>query len=40
MLAGYLCPYAVNGFVHPRGKLPVLLFVESTEKAQGFDGIE
>ena len=40
MLAGYLSPYAINGLVHPLGELPVLLFIESTEKAQGFDGIE
>jgi len=40
MLAGYLGPYAFNGLVHPLGELPVLLFVESTEKAQGFDSIE
>jgi hypothetical protein len=40
MFAGYLRPYAVNGVVHPRRELPVLLFVESTEKAKGFDGIE
>ena len=33
MLAGYLGPYTFNGLVHPLGELPVLLFVESTEKA-------
>ena len=40
MLAGYLGPYTINGLVHPLGELPVLLFIESTEKAQGFDGIK
>ncbi len=40
MLARYFVPYPFNGLVHPLGELPVLFFVESAEKAQGFDSIE
>jgi hypothetical protein len=40
MLAGYLCPHTFNCLIYPPGELPVLLFVEGSEKTKRFDGIE